>query len=64
MMLMGYDEAVRQLEEIVRKMENEDFDVESLSEQLKKSQQLIKLCKTKLTKTENEIEKLLKSDKK
>lgn len=63
-MLMGYDEAVRQLEEIVRKMENEDFDVESLSEQLKKSQQLIKLCKTKLTKTENEIEKLLKSDKK
>lgn len=63
-MIMGYDEAVRQLEEIVRKMENEDFDVESLSEQLKKSQQLIKLCKTKLTKTENEIEKLLKSDKK
>jgi len=60
---MKYEEAVRQLEDIVEKMENDELDVDSLSEQLKKAQQLIKICKDKLTKTDNEIKKILDVEK-
>ncbi|MBP3834725.1 MAG: exodeoxyribonuclease VII small subunit [Prevotella sp.] len=56
---MKYEEAMRQLEDIVRKMENDELDIDSLAEQLKKAQELIKLCKDKLTKTDEEIRKLL-----
>ena len=54
-----YEEAVRQLEDIVAKMENDELDIDSLTEQLKTAQQLIKQCKDKLTKTEGEIKKVL-----
>ncbi|MBQ7420941.1 MAG: exodeoxyribonuclease VII small subunit [Prevotella sp.] len=56
---MKYEEAIQQLEEIVRKMENDEFDIDELSMQLKQAQKLIKLCRDKLTKTEKEIDKLL-----
>lgn len=54
-----YEEAIAQLEEIVRKMENGNLDIESLTTQLKTAQKLIKLCKDKLTKTDEEIKKML-----
>lgn len=56
---MKYEEALRQLEDIVRKMENNEFDIDQLAEQLKKAQNLIALCKNKLTKTDEEIQKIL-----
>lgn len=59
---MKYEEAMRQLEEIARKMESGELDIDSLSEQLKTAQRLIKLCKSKLTKTDEEIRKVLSSE--
>jgi exodeoxyribonuclease VII small subunit len=59
-----YEEAVRQLEDIVEKMESDELDVDSMSENLKKAQKLIKLCKDKLTKTDDEINKILEKGKK
>ena len=56
---MKYEEALQQLETIVRKMEAGEYDIDELSEQLKQAQKLIKLCKDKLTKTDEEIKKLL-----
>lgn len=56
---MKYEEALQQLEDIVRKMENNEFDIDQLAEQLKKAQKLISLCKNKLTKTDEEIQKIL-----
>lgn len=56
---MKYEEALQQLEDIVRKMENNEFDIDQLAEQLKKAQKLIMLCKSKLTKTDEEIQKIL-----
>lgn len=56
---MKYEEALQQLEDIVRKMENNEFDIDQLAEQLKKAQKLITLCKNKLTKTDEEIQKIL-----
>lgn len=52
---MKYEEALAQLETIVRKMENNDYTIDELTEQLKTAQQLIKLCRNKLTKTEAEL---------
>ena len=54
-----YEEAVRQLETIVKKMENDELDIDSLTDELKTAQKLIKLCKDKLTKTDEEIKKIL-----
>lgn len=52
---MKYEEALAQLETIVRKMENNEYTIDELTVQLKTAQQLIKLCRDKLTKTEAEL---------
>ena len=59
---MKYEEAMRELERIVARMENEEPDIDSLGEQLRRAQQLIKLCKAKLTKTDKEVKDILESD--
>ena len=56
---LKYEEAVDELQEIVDKMENDELDIDQLSEQLKRAKQLVKFCKDKLTKTDEEIKKLL-----
>ena len=56
---MKYEEAMATLEQVVARMENNELDLDTMSEELKKAQQLIKLCKDKLTKTDREIRKLL-----
>lgn len=55
----NYEEAVSKLEEIVRKMESGEQNIDSICEQLKTAKLLIKQCKEKLTKTDEEIKKLL-----
>lgn len=57
-----YEEAVAQLEDIVNKMERGDLDIDSLCEQLKTAQKLLKLCRDKLKKTDEEVKKLLSDD--
>ncbi|KOO69855.1 exodeoxyribonuclease VII small subunit [Xylanibacter rarus] len=59
---MKYEEAVRQLEDIVAKMESNELDVDSLSQQLKTAQKLIKLCKDKLSLADSDIKKILQDD--
>ena len=54
-----YEAAFAELQFIVNKMENDELDIDQLSEQLKRAQELIKLCKDKLTKTDEEIKKIL-----
>jgi exodeoxyribonuclease VII small subunit len=55
---LKYEEAFAQLQEIVRKMENDEYSIDELAVQLKTAQRLIKFCKDKLTKTEEEIQKI------
>ena len=59
---LKYEDAVRQLETIVDKLESNELGIDQLSSELKKAQQLIKLCKEKLAKTDNEIKRLLDND--
>lgn len=54
-----YEEAVSQLENIVRRLENDELGIDEMTAELKKAQQLIKLCKDRLTKTDTQIQKIL-----
>ena len=54
-----YEAAFAELQTIVRKMENDELDIDQMSDQLKRAQELIKFCKDKLTKTDEEIKKIL-----
>lgn len=56
---MKYEEAIKNLESIVSMMESGKLDLDQLEEKLKEAQQLIKLCRDKLTKTDEEISKQL-----
>ena len=57
-----YEAAFAELQTIVRHMENDELDIDQMAEQLKRAQELIKLCKDKLTKTDEEIHKILAQD--
>ncbi|RLD89830.1 MAG: exodeoxyribonuclease VII small subunit [Bacteroidetes bacterium] len=59
-----YRQAIDELEAIVNEIENEEISVDELSEKVKRASQLIVLCKTKLTKTEEEVSKVLEEMKK
>ena len=52
---LKYEEAMAQLEAIVRKMESNELDIDEIVAQLKTAQRLIKFCRDKLTKTESEL---------
>ncbi|MBB1538783.1 MAG: exodeoxyribonuclease VII small subunit [Prevotella sp.] len=54
-----YEEAVSQLEQIVANLEEGGLNIDELSSELKKAQKLIILCKQRLTKTDEEIQKIL-----
>ena len=54
-----YEAALAELQSIVSKMENDELDVDQMSVQLKRAQELIKFCKEKLTRTDEEIKKIL-----
>lgn len=56
---MKYEEAIQQLETIVVQIENNELDIDQLTDRLKEAQKLIKLCKDKLYKTDEKIKALL-----
>lgn len=56
---MKYEAAIAELQAITSKMENNELDIDQMAEQLERAQQLIKLCKDKLTKTDAKIKKIL-----
>lgn len=58
-----YEEAMSRLEEIVRQMESDELDIDVLGEKLREAQRLAKMCKAKLTKTDEEIRKILGEEK-
>ena len=56
---MTYTEAKKELEEIVSSIESGKLDVDALTDKVKRASELITFCKDKLTKTDNELQKLL-----
>ena len=54
-----YNEAVEKLRLIVEDIERGELDVDILSEKVKEATRLIKLCKEKLFKADEEVKKIL-----
>ena len=59
---MKSEDSIKELESIVRRMENDELDIDTLATQLKRAQTLIKSCRDKLTKTDEEIKSILAGD--
>ncbi len=55
-----YTEAISEIEEILERIENEELDVDELAEKVKRVSVLLKICKEKLTKTNEQVEEILK----
>ena len=56
---MSYNEAVAELEAIVRKMESDQCDIDTLSSYTERALKLLKFCKERLMKTDKNLESAL-----
>jgi exodeoxyribonuclease VII small subunit len=57
---INYTAAFEELQRIVSEIEQGEISVDELSEKVKRAAQLIRICKTKLTTTEEDVNKILK----
>lgn len=57
---ISYTEAFEELQLIVSEIEQGEISVDDLSDKVKRAAQLIKICKTKLNTTEEDVSKILK----
>lgn len=55
-----YKEAMTEMEQILEKIEKEELDVDELAEKVKRVSELLKICKDKLLKTNEQVEQILK----
>ncbi len=56
----SYTEAISELEKIMYKLENEEIDLDQLSEKVKRASELISKCKDQLKSTEREVDNIIK----
>ena len=54
-----YNKAIKRLEEIIEKIENEEIDVDELSEKVKEAVELITTCKERIEKAEMEVKRVV-----
>ena len=56
----NYADAFEELKTIVSEIEQGEISVDQLSEKVKRASELIKICKAKLTSTEEDVNKILR----
>lgn len=56
---LTYEEAIHRIEEITKKVESGEMDIDSLATNLKEVKELVQFCKEKLTKVEADVKKIL-----
>ncbi len=54
-----YSESIRELEEILRKMQSDQCDIDHLAGYTRRASELIKECRQRLTATEQELATIL-----
>lgn len=57
-----YSQAKARLEKIVGQIDNNELEIDALSEKIKEANEIIAFCNDKLTKAGREIEKLLSEE--
>ena len=55
----SYEEAVREVEQIVAEFERGEMDIDQLTPKLKRAQELLALCQSQLKKVTDDVKKLL-----
>lgn len=55
-----YQAAKEELEQILSDLESNEVNVDELSDKIKRATKLFTICKAKLVKTEEEVDKILK----
>jgi exodeoxyribonuclease VII small subunit len=58
---MKFGEAMGELEEILRRIEGEEIDIDELAAELKKASDLLELCRGKIRKAELEVTQIVQS---
>lgn len=56
----SFNEAVIEIEDILKKIESGDLDLDRLSNEVRRASELIKQCQKKLRSTEDEINSIFK----
>ena len=56
---MTYKEAIEEIEKILRSLREEQNSIDTLSERVARATELIALCREKLRKAENDVNKVL-----
>lgn len=54
-----YSEAIAELEDILRKMQSENCDIDNLTDYTRRALELLKACKQKLTETDEQLKRTL-----
>lgn len=57
---LSYEEALEQLQEIVKKLENKEIKIDELAGTVARANELVEFCQEKLQQTEKEIQKIVK----
>ena len=58
---ISYNMAIKEIEDILYEVENEDIEIDKLSEKVNRVSFLLETCKTKLLNTEAQIEKIFEN---
>jgi len=58
---ISYNDAISEIETILNEIENNDVEIDQLSEKVKRVSFLLETCKSKLLKTEEQIEKIFEN---
>ncbi len=58
---LTYTQAVTELDELVKKMQDPECSIDNLSQYTKRAKELLDLCRSKLTQTDQELKAILES---
>lgn len=58
-MSASYSESIKELEEILRRMQSDQCDIDHLAASTRRASELIKECRERLTATEEELRSIL-----
>ena len=59
---ISYNNAIQEIEEILDEIENNDVEIDQLSDKVKRVSVLLETCKSKLLKTEEQIENIFENN--
>lgn len=58
---LKFGEALEELEAILRRVEEEEIDIDSLADELKRAAELLEVCRGKIKKAEVEVTQIVQS---